>query len=67
MQLFFKHVICALEVLNALYTIYIESVYYLIYIYMGLYANFLQRIHHIVACLGLYIFIYINARIKVFI
>ena len=36
---YYKHVICALDVLNALYTIYIESVYYFIYIYIYIWIH----------------------------
>ena len=61
---YYKHVICALDVFNVLYTIYIESVYYLIYIYiyiyktyMGLYANFIKDSSY--CCLPWFIYLYI--------
>ena len=60
-----KYVICALDVLNALYTIYIESVYYLIYIWV--YMQIFYKGFIILLLALVYIFIYINARIKVFI
>ena len=33
---YYKHVICTMDVLNALYTIYIESVYYIYGVIIGL-------------------------------
>ena len=56
-QLFFKHVICALEVLNALYTIYVESVYYLIYIWV--YMQIFYKGFIILLLTLVYIYLYI--------